>query len=104
MGLIEREKLITDIQGIVSEVCMKSPYDPEWFTRLHNRQNEIIHIIEIQSEVDAVEVIHCKDCACVRAVFLGNKFVYRYPMSTVDVEPDGYCSRGVKRNEDLGRS
>ncbi len=49
-------------------------------------------------------LVHCKDCACVRAVHMGNKFVYRCPMSTVDVEPDGYCNRGVRRNEDLGRS
>lgn len=49
-------------------------------------------------------VVRCKDCACVRAVHLGNKFVYRCPMSTVDVEPEGYCSRGVRRNEDLGTS
>lgn len=49
-------------------------------------------------------IVHCKDCACVRAVHMGNKFVYRCPMSTVDVEPEGYCSRGVRRNEDLGRS
>ena len=48
-------------------------------------------------------IVHCEDCACVRAVHMGNKFVYRCPMSTVDVEPEGYCSRGVKRNEDLGR-
>lgn len=47
-------------------------------------------------------VVHCEDCACVRAVHMGNKFVYRCPMSTVDVEPEGYCSRGVRRNEDLG--
>lgn len=58
MGLIESEKLITDIQGIASEVCMKSPYDPEWFTRLHNRQSEIIRIIEMQPKVDAEPVRH----------------------------------------------
>lgn len=44
-------------------------------------------------------LVRCKDCACVRAVHMGNKFVYRCPMSTVDVEPEGYCSRGVRRNE-----
>lgn len=60
MGLIESEKVITDIQGIASEVCMKSPYDPEWFTRLHNRQSEIIRIIEMQPKVDAEPVRHAK--------------------------------------------
>lgn len=58
MRLIESEKLITDIQGIASEVCMKSPFDAEWFTRLHDRQKEIIKIIESQPKVDAEPVRH----------------------------------------------
>ena len=49
---------------------------------------------------DTEHLIHCRECACVRVVHLGNRFVYRCPMSTVDVEPDGYCSRGVKRNNE----
>ena len=55
---IDADKLITDIQGIASEVCMKSPYDPEWFTRLHDMQKEIIKIIEIQPKADVEQVRH----------------------------------------------
>lgn len=50
------------------------------------------------------EVVLCKDCTCKKAVSIGRVMVWRCPYSTVDVELDGYCHRGVKRNEDLGRS
>ena len=62
MRLIDDNKLIHDIQGTVSEVCMKSPYNQEWFTRLHDRQREIIKIIENQPTVDAVPVNRCINC------------------------------------------
>lgn len=99
MGLIESEKLITDIQGIASEVCMKSPYDPEWFTRLHNRQKEIIHIIQIQPEVDAVEVVHCENCTIKKAVQHKDGIVWRCPHRTGDVKMDGYCESGARVDE-----
>ena len=59
---IDRKRLIEDIQGIVSNVCLESPYDAEWFTRLADRQKEIIDIIEEQPIADVVEVIRCKNC------------------------------------------
>lgn len=65
---------------------------------------DMARLVENTPTADVEQVVYCKDCACVRAVHMGNKFVYRCPMSTVDVEPEGYCSRGVRRNEDLGRS
>ena len=52
--LIDAYELITDIQGTASEVAMTAPYDAEWFTRMHDRQREIIAIIEGQTAVDAV--------------------------------------------------
>lgn len=63
--LIDANALITDIQGTVSEVCMKAPYDAEWFTRMADRQFEIIETIKRQAEVDAVKVVH----GCMRHVF-----------------------------------
>lgn len=96
MGLIESEKLITDIQGIASEVCMKSPYDPEWFTRLHDRQKEIIRIIEMQPKVDAVQVVHCEYCTIKKAVQHKDGIVWRCPHRTGDVKMDGYCESGVR--------
>ena len=49
--LIDAERLILDIEGTVSMVCMTAPYDPDWFTRMHDRQREIIGIIERQPVV-----------------------------------------------------
>jgi hypothetical protein len=60
--LIDANELITDIQGTASEVAMNAPYHAEWFTRMHDRQCEIIEIINGQRTVDAVEVVRCKDC------------------------------------------
>ena len=54
--LIDRQSLIADIQGTVSVVAMESPYDAEWFTRMQNRQNEIVATVYNQPSVDAVEI------------------------------------------------
>ena len=56
--LIDANALITTIQGTVSEVARTSPYEPEWFTRLAQRQFEIIGLIDEAPTVDAVEVVH----------------------------------------------
>ena len=96
MGLIKSEKLITDIQGIASEVCMKSPYDPEWFTRLHDRQKEIIRIIEMQPKVDAEPVVHCEHCTVKKAVQHKDGTIWRCPHRTGDIKMDGYCESGVR--------
>ena len=56
--LIDANALITTIQGTASEVARTSPYDPEWFTRLAQRQFEIVGIIDEAPTVDAVEVVH----------------------------------------------
>lgn len=45
-------------------------------------------------------VVHCRDCACKKAVSIGRVMVWRCPHSTVDVDLDGYCHRGVKMSED----
>lgn len=44
--LIRKKWLIDKIQNTASEVCKKAPYDAEWFTRMQNRQLEIICLIE----------------------------------------------------------
>ena len=58
--LIDANALITTIQGTASEVARTSPYEPEWFTRLAQRQFEIIGLIDEAPTVDAVEVAHGK--------------------------------------------
>ena len=56
--LIDANALITTIQGTASEVARTAPYDPDWFTRLAQRQFEILGIIDKTPTVDAVEVVH----------------------------------------------
>ena len=60
--LIDANALIKTIQGTASEVARTSPYEPEWFTRLAQRQYEIIGLIDEALTADAVEVVRCKDC------------------------------------------
>ena len=87
--LIDANALITTIQGTASEVARTSPYDPEWFTRLAQRQFEILGIIDEAPIVDAVEVVHGKmrhvffsyqnnhyECTCCNATFLTNSAPY----------------------------
>lgn len=90
---IDADKLIADIQGTASEVCMKSPYDPEWFTRLHDRQKEIVGIIERQS---TVQIVHCQYCTIKKAVPHKDGIVWRCPHRTGDVKMEGYCESGVR--------
>ena len=45
-------------------------------------------------------VVHCKDCSCKKAVQIGRVMAWRCPYSTVDVDLNGFCHRGVKMSED----
>ena len=58
--LIDANALITAIQGTASDVASNAPYEPEWFTRLAQRQVEILGIVDDATTVDAVEVAHGK--------------------------------------------
>ena len=55
--LIDANKLITRIQGTESKVARNAPYDAEWFTRMADRQFEILEMIDNAPTVDAVEVV-----------------------------------------------
>lgn len=101
MRLIDADALHETIEKGIHE----NPHDDPKVRACHAHEHRHF-LVEIarQPTADVEQVVYCKDCACVRAVHTGNKFVYRCPMSTVDVEPEGYCSRGVRRNEDMGRS
>ena len=88
--LIDANKLITDIQGTASEVAKTAPYSAEWFTRLHDRQCEIIEIIKGQAAVDAVEVVRCKDCwNCTKSMWCN--------LLMMDTRKDNFCSYGERR-------
>lgn len=46
--------------------------------------------------VDAVHVVHCEACTHMRK----ENGVLRCPYSTVDLDPNGYCHRGVKKGQE----
>lgn len=52
--LISRSALIESLVSTESEVVKNAPFDAEWFTRMQDRQNEIIDLIERAPAVDAV--------------------------------------------------
>lgn len=93
--LIDAKKLITDIQGTISEVARTAPYDPEWFTRIAQRQHEILTIIEKQPAVDAVEVLRCKNCKHWEDRNKGGRGMCWKKVTRT--EEDHYCGYGEKR-------
>lgn len=54
--LISRSALIESLVSIESEVAKNAPFDAEWFTRMVDRQNEIIDLIEREPAVEALPV------------------------------------------------
>ena len=56
--LIDANALVTEIQSTASTVCLNAPWDADWFSRLADRQEEIVAMIECQPTVDAVKVVH----------------------------------------------
>ena len=112
--LIDANKLITRIQGTESEVARNAPYDAEWFTRMADRQFEILEMIDDAPTVDAVEVVRCKDCIHFdeRRRTVGNvtgkvycfgycyHWDYEQGMSPNQVLGDDFCSYGERRTDD----
>ena len=72
-----------------------------WNGDLHNAKDDpavidamtdlTIRTINKAPAVDAVEVVRCEKCAHKRE----ENGVLRCPYSTVDLDPKGYCSRGI---------
>ena len=54
--LISRSALTACVVNTPSKVCQDAPYDHVWFTRLVDREQEILDMIENAPAVDAVEV------------------------------------------------
>lgn len=68
-------------QGFAS-YCLK--YVQQWF------REELEEV-----EMDWEAVTRCKDCANKRAVnVIGDYFVWRCPLRTTDVKPEGFCEYG----------
>lgn len=84
---IDADELLNALQGQVSEVLNKIPYDKEVFTILHDRQMEIYNLIEKQPTADLVEVVRCKDCS------IGDLCEYRI---IGEMKDNDFCSYGKK--------
>jgi len=54
--LISRSALIETLVNTESEVAKNAPFDAEWFTRMQDRQNEVIELIKLAPAVDAAQV------------------------------------------------
>lgn len=102
--LIDANALITRIQGTASEVARLSPYDVEWFSRMAQRQSEIVNIIVEAPTVDAVEVIRCRDCKYHRweqELCHGRiKHFCSNPKGLTVVRKDTFCSYGERRTDE----
>ena len=61
MRLIDADALITTVQGTESEVAKNSPYDAEWYTRMADRQREIIGIVERMPTIEQPTWISCAE-------------------------------------------
>ena len=88
---IDADELLNALQGQVSEVCNKIPYDKEVFTILHDRQMEIYNLIEKQPTADVVEVVRCADCK-----YQGNDDECPLLSLAAYTEPDDFCSYGKR--------
>ena len=98
---VDKLKLEPDENGVLNGVLVVGGRSGK---RMATVMGALKHMIQ-NAPAEAVElVVHCQDCTCKKAVSIGRVMVWRCPYSTVDVDLDGYCHRGVKRNEGLGRS
>lgn len=60
--LVSRSALTACVVNKPSTVCQEAPYDHVWFTRLVDREQEILDEIKNAPAVDAVEVGSCDGC------------------------------------------
>lgn len=72
-----------------------------WEFCVDGRTDEIPDIEERCSDFKTLAelIVHCKDCRNKRAVSIGRMIVYRCPLRTNDVKPDGFCESGVRADE-----
>lgn len=94
--LIDADKLITTIQGTESEVARNAPYDAEWFTRMADRQFEILKMIDDAPTEDVVEVVRCKDCISGKGSTHKACPLYKQGL----MKDDDYCSVGERKDND----
>lgn len=88
--LINARELIIDIKSTISTVCLIAPYDQEWFSRMVDRENEIIELIAKQPTVDAVEVVHGRLDVSYMDEYYG-EFADCLECGTDNILPCNYC-------------
>ena len=99
MRLIDADKLEAAIQGTASDVAMNAPYEPEWFTRLAQRQVEILDIVDEMPTVDAVPVVRCKDCRFWSDGVAGcTDHVKVCKIGFYMIHENGYCVHGERKH------
>lgn len=60
---------------------------------------EIADYIDDAPAVDAVEVVRCRECVYAwKAMMTGTLYCELYGRKAFTVHPDGYCSRGAKKD------
>ena len=74
---------------ISRELLFDAMREEEW--QSWHPLDEVDAVIEKAPAVDAVEVVRCEKCMHKRE----ENGVLRCPYSTVDLDPNGYCHRGV---------
>ena len=101
MRLIDADKLEAAIQGTASDVAMNAPYEPEWFTRLAQRQVEILNIVDEMPTVDAVPVVRCKDCRFWSDGVPGcTDHVKVCKIGFYMIHENGYCVHGERKKKE----
>ena len=113
LDLIDRKALITEIQGTASTVCLNAPWDADWFSRLADRQEEIVAMIERQPKADAVEAVHGRwvllaeffdGSICTECSVCGEEYTYkkgRLELIGVEYAKYNYCPNcGAKMDGD----
>lgn len=104
VDLEEALQKIDDAQKTIAEGWEHEPFIYDVFVYGINNLKKVLQSIAKDPDKTIIQFansyVRCKDCACKKAVPIGRVMVWRCPYSTVDVELDGYCHRGVKMSED----
>ena len=87
MRLIDKDELLSDIERTIEESgCV-------------NHEDEIMDCVWYASDVDAVPVVRCKDCAHGRYDDEGEMYECGYVGLALYNESNHYCSYGAKMED-----
>ena len=85
MRLIDKDALLSDIERtIVESGCV-------------NHEGEIMDCVRYAPEVDAVQVVRCRECRYRELAKVNCKGYVICPASGMEITDDDYCSYGERR-------